>query len=347
MRYVLFVLFIAGGACSQQFKTFLAEETGPYGQSSSGVQLTFLGTSSFLVNTETSSVLIDGYISRERHNLILPIEPNIGRIADTLHALEIATPSSPDFLPQRSSLAATRTLDAITPLHGHYDHAMDVAVVAGLTDATLFGDDGVARIVQKSQERFEWLTTAFDPLQFRPLEITQDTTITIVVGDITITLFETPHSTNILSRGIEAFGDPQEWTFPAYVSNMKQGASMAAHVQVGDQAFLVFPTAGELNGQVTRLGLRAETVFVGFGGLGWQSDTAIRTFFEETIVASKAKRVFPIHWDDHQRTLEGQLAVPFYEALDRAFVRIENQDAIEVLPLKAMQPFDPFYEALD
>lgn len=343
MRYVIFVLFLGVGACSQQFKTFLAEEAGPYGQSSSGVQLTFLGTSSFLVNTDTSSVLIDGYISRERHNLILPIEPNIGRIADTLHALEVATPSSPDFLPQRSGLAATRTLDAIIPLHGHYDHAMDVAVVAGLTGATLFGDDGVARIVQKSQERFEWLTTAFDPLQFRPLEITQDTTITIVVGDITITLFETPHSTNVLSRSIELLGDPQTWTFPAYVSNMKQGASMAAHVKIDEQAFLIFPTAGELNGQVTRLGLRAETVFVGFGGLGWQSDDAIRAFFDETIAAPKARRVFPVHWDDHQSTLEEPLAVPFYEALDRALVRIGSPYGVDVLPLKAMQPFDPFY----
>jgi len=222
---------------------------------------------------------------------------------------------------------------------------MDVAVVAGLTGATRFGDDAVARIVQKSQERFEWLRTALDPLQFIPLEITQDAKTTIVVGDITITLFETPHSTNILSRSIEAVGDPQDWSFPAYVSNMKQGASMAAHVQVGDQAFLVFPTAGELNGQVTRLELHAETIFVGFGGLGWQGDDEILTFFNETIAAAEAKRVFPIHWDDHQRTLEKPLAVSFYEALDRALIRILSLDGIDVLPLRAMQPFDPFYDA--
>ena len=342
MRYIFLISFLVVSSCSQHFHTFAQSAVSPRGSGLSEVEVTFLGTSSFLVSTAHVQVLIDGYVSRERHNLFGRIEPNVARVAGVLNDIGVTTPNVAFSNGAWATLDSSRRLDAIIPLHGHYDHAMDVGVVAGLTGAPVFGDEFVHRIVEMSVARFDWLSGRMRQDQFVPIAMSHDGASTLVFGDMTITLFEMPHSENFLSRSLDAFGDAEGWAFPARISNMKQGVSLAAHIAVGDRAFLIVPTAGALDGQVARHGVVAETVFLGIGGLGWQNNEVIEDFVSETITASRARRVFPIHWDDHQVPLREGLNIPFYERLDPVLDALTGLEDVDVRPIQIMQRFDPF-----
>ncbi|MFK8034049.1 MAG: MBL fold metallo-hydrolase [Hyphomicrobiales bacterium] len=342
MRFFLLLLLFLTSGCSQSFKGFMDDIDILRRPSPSELQVTFLGTSSFLITTPKSSVLIDGYISRESHNLWRRIEPSPYRISNVLEEIGIASRHLSSRENRRFEQNDRRQLDAIIPLHGHYDHAMDVGVIAGLTGATLYGDSSVRLILDRSKERFHWLPSLLSQDQFVPIMVSATKSQKIKIGDIKITLFDTPHSENLLSKSIEFFGDAKDWKFPARVANMKQGASMAAYVEVNNRAFLIFPTAGQLDGQVGNLKLTADTVFLGIGGLGWQKKATIKKYIAETVGISGAKTVYPIHWDDHQKPLNESLKVPFFEALDRVFSNIKEVSPARVRPIKAMQAFNPF-----
>lgn len=342
IRIVLVLAAFLISACSHLFMETMAQDTDTSLSPETDVVVTYLGTSSFLVSTPTSSVLFDGYISRESHYFVRTIEPNVPLVAETLHEIGIATPFAPADFATRSSGDALQQLDAVIPLHGHYDHAMDVGVITGLTGAKLYGDRYVYEVLERSMDRFEWLSGLVSEHQFQPISVASDSVAVIKIGDINVTLFETPHSTNILSRAIDTFGDEDAWKFPTSVVNMNQGASMSAHVLINGRSFLIIPTAGPLDGQIERLNLQAETVFLGVGGLGWQNKNAIENFMVQTIDASEAAQVFPIHWDDHQATLERPLKAPFYERLDRLLAEFDKRPEVQLRSISALYPFNPF-----
>ena len=88
-----------------------------------GLAVTFLGVASLLVSDGTSAVLTDGFFSRPSlpRVLLRRIAPDSGRIDEVL------------------GRAGVTAIDAVVPVHTHYDHALDSATVAAATGARLLG----------------------------------------------------------------------------------------------------------------------------------------------------------------------------------------------------------------
>ena len=84
-----------------------------------GLAVTFLGVASLLVSDGTSAVLTYGFFSLPSlpRVLLRRITPDRTRIQETLG---------------RASVTA---VDAVVPVHTHYDHALDSATVAAATGA--------------------------------------------------------------------------------------------------------------------------------------------------------------------------------------------------------------------
>src|SRR3712207_6791393 len=95
-----------------------------------GLAVTFLGVASLLVSDGTSAVLTDGFFSRPSlpRVLLRRLAPDPGRIHEAL------------------GRAGVTAVDAVVPVHTHYDHALDSATVAAATGARLLGGASAAQI---------------------------------------------------------------------------------------------------------------------------------------------------------------------------------------------------------
>jgi L-ascorbate metabolism protein UlaG (beta-lactamase superfamily) len=98
--------------------------------SDGGLAVTFLGVASLRVSDGTSAVLTDGFLSRPSlpRVLLRRIAPDPARIQEAL------------------GRAGGGAIDAVVPVHTHYDHALDSATVAAATGARLLGGASAAQI---------------------------------------------------------------------------------------------------------------------------------------------------------------------------------------------------------
>ncbi|MDT9592015.1 hypothetical protein RDV89_02985 [Nocardioides zeae] len=108
------------------------------------VRVQFLGVATLVISDGVSTILIDGFFSRPGVLRVRlgRLRPKERRITSALHR------------------ARTRHVDALFVAHSHYDHALDSAVVAGLTGAELHGSRST-RAIARSQ--------GFDLERFRPI----------------------------------------------------------------------------------------------------------------------------------------------------------------------------------
>ena len=93
------------------------------------VTVTWYGVTTLLFDDGDTKLLIDGFFSRPT---------------------SFGDPTAPD-LPQIRRLIATAGLESlavVTPIHSHFDHAMDLGVVAKLTGATVVGSETTANIAR-------------------------------------------------------------------------------------------------------------------------------------------------------------------------------------------------------
>jgi L-ascorbate metabolism protein UlaG (beta-lactamase superfamily) len=119
---------IAGGGSGRsglsRYQSLVVSDSpvlSPLAPASSGVRVTYLGTSGYLLETSESTILIDPYFSRIGLAPVASnstIKPDIARIN-----------SGMDRLPKR--------IDAILVTHGHFDHLLDVPEIARRTGASV------------------------------------------------------------------------------------------------------------------------------------------------------------------------------------------------------------------
>src|SRR5687768_17020487 len=95
----------------------------PAATSESSVSVTFLGVATLLIDDGDTSLLTDGFFSRPGLAKVAVgrLAPHRGRIRNALER------------------AGADRVEAVLPVHTHFDHAMDSAVVARLTGAQLVG----------------------------------------------------------------------------------------------------------------------------------------------------------------------------------------------------------------
>ncbi|MEV5003662.1 MBL fold metallo-hydrolase [Nocardioides sp. LML1-1-1.1] len=247
------------------------EAAGPFG-------VTFLGVSSLLVDDGETALLTDGFFSRPpmARVLLRRIAPDGARI---------------DAVMRRAGIDR---LALVTPVHSHYDHAMDSAVVAARTGAVLAGGTSTANVGHGGglpADRVRVVTPG----------------VAEIFGAFTVTWVESEHCPPDRFPGtIDAPVVP-----PVRTGTYRCGEAwsiLLAHTS--GRSALVQGSAGFRPGALA--GRRADVAYLGVGQLGVQDEGYLRAYWAETVEAVGARQVVLTHWDDFFRPLDQPLrALPY------------------------------------
>jgi L-ascorbate metabolism protein UlaG (beta-lactamase superfamily) len=246
---------------------------------STGYGVTFLGVASLLFDDGSSALMTDGFFSRPglRSVLVGRVAPDHGRIDAGLER------------------AGVDRLEAVVPVHTHYDHVLDSAVVAERTGAVLLGGTSAANVGRGHGLPSERVVVA-------------EPGVTTRWGHYDVTMIPSEHCPPDRYPGrIDAPVVP-----PARVAAYRCGEAWSILVEhrPSQRRALVMGSAGYREGALR--GQEAEVVYLGVGQLGIQTDAYIRRYWQGTVRTVGARRVVLIHWDDFFRPLDAPLrALPY------------------------------------
>jgi L-ascorbate metabolism protein UlaG (beta-lactamase superfamily) len=265
----------------------------------SGLTVTFLGVATLLVDDGRSAIMTDGFFSRP--GLIdvglRKIAPHEQRIDECL------------------ARAGVTRLEAVLPVHTHFDHAMDSATVVQRTGAQLVGGASTAMTGHDLPRERIVVAEPGQPMTF---------------GSFEITLVESHHCPPDRYPG--EITDPVVPPVKARAYKCGEAWSILAR-HVSGKSLLIQGSAGYVEGSLA--GKQADVAYLGVGQLGIQGDEYIETYWQETVTAVGARRVLLIHWDDFFRPLTEPLrALPFAgDDLDntmRVLSRLADRDGVSV-----------------
>lgn len=249
--------------------------------------MTWLGVSTLLVDDGTSAVLTDGFFSRPGLARV-----GLGRIAPSIPRIEGCL-----------TRAGIRRLDAVLPVHTHFDHALDSAAVAQRTGAVLVGGESTANIGRGHglpDDRIRLVSSG----------------VAVELGAFEVTPIASRHCPPDRFPGVVT----APLRTPARASAYRCGEAwslVVAHPPTG-RRLLIQGSAGFVPGALT--GHRAEVAYLGVGQLGVLPEKYLHDYWEHTVRAVGARTVIGIHWDDFFRPLSKPLrALPFAaDDLDRS-----------------------------
>jgi L-ascorbate metabolism protein UlaG (beta-lactamase superfamily) len=276
------------------------------------VTVTWAGVTTLLFSDGSSAVLTDGFFSRPP---LLTV--GLGKLSPVIPRIEHAL-----------ARLNVEKLDAVIPVHTHFDHAMDSAVVAERTGARLVGGTSVEHLGHALPGDQVVVATDPDP---------------ITLGAFDTTLIEGHHCPPDRYPGaITAPVIP-----PVRTSAYRCGEawSMLVHHRASGRRALVVGSAGFISGALA--GQRADIAYLGIGQLGLQSESYIEDYWQETVRTVGARRVVLIHWDDFFRPLDRPLrALPYAgDDLDvsmRVLARLAAADGVSLHLPTLWQPTDPW-----
>ncbi|MET8849371.1 MBL fold metallo-hydrolase [Amycolatopsis sp. NPDC004625] len=231
----------------------------------------FAGVSNVLVTDGSSAVLVDGFFSRPSlPKLATRVAPDRVRIDEALRRLGVTE------------------LDAVLVAHSHVDHVLDAPVVAELTGATLAGSPSTRKVQEGyglADGPFEELVPG-EPVRF---------------GAFTVTPVEAAHS-----AGDRVPGEITEPVrLPAKAKAFKTGRCYSFHIAHPAGNVQVHASANYVPGALA--GYRADTLYLGAGAAGKQTEQWRERYWRETAGALGARVVRPIHWDAFWRPLSRPL----------------------------------------
>ncbi len=237
------------------------------------------GVTTLLIDDGSSALMTDGFFSRPGLAAV-----GLGRIA----------PSKSRIDGSLERLGVDR-LDAVLPVHTHFDHAMDSAVVAQRTGAPIVGGVSAAQVGIGGglSDDLVVVATPGEP---------------IALGAYDVTLIEAEHCPPDRFPGVIT----APVTPPVRASAYKCGEawSTLVHHRPSDRRLLIIGSAGFVPGALT--GHHAEVVYLGIGQLGLQPERYLVDYWTETVRTVGARRVVLIHWDDFFRPLTRPLrALPY------------------------------------
>lgn len=263
------------------------------------LSVTFLGVSSLLFDDGEHAILTDGFFSR-------PPLPKVAlaRIAPDERRIDAAL-----------TRAEVGRLDAVIPVHTHFDHALDSAVVAARTGATLFGSESAAQLGRGG---------GLPETQIVVAHSLEEHTF----GSFALTLIASAHCPPDRFPGVitEPVFPPAKATAyrcgEAWSIILRHRSGRSALIQ-GSAGYV----AGALDGQ------RADIAYLGVGQLGVLDDEYLAAYWAQTIRVVGAKRAVLIHWDDFFRPLDQPLrALPYagddLDATMRRLDRLASDDGV-------------------
>lgn len=284
----------------------------PRATPASPVTVSWAGVTTLLLDDGSSAVMTDGFFSR----------PGLLTVA-----ARRLRPSRPRIDAGLARLGVHQ-LDAVTPVHTHFDHAMDSAEVARLTGARLIGGASTANIGRGHGLDQVDVVAPGEP---------------VAAGNFDLTLIVGTHCPPDRFPGEIT----QPVTPPARASAYRCGeawSTLVRHRPTGRQMLIVGSAGfipGALNGQ------HSEVVYLGVGQLGLQPERYLVDYWTHTVRTVGARRVVLIHWDDFFRPLGKPLrALPFAgDDLDvsmRVLTRLAADDGVALHMPTLWQPADPW-----
>lgn len=246
----------------------------------------YFGTSTIVISDGETSIMTDGFFTRP------------GLLTMLLGKMQ---PDS-DIIQKALRQANIVNLAAVIPVHSHHDHALDAPEVAAQTGAILLGSESTANIATG------WGLPESQILVARDRHPT-------TFGQFTVTLIRSRHLTVSQSQadltGIGKTID-QPMHFPAPLDAFMEGGSYSVLIQhrLGD--VLIHGSAGFEPDAL--IGMTAETVFLGIGGLGDHGEDYQKAYMKNTIDTVQAINIIPIHWDDFNRSINQPLT-PFIKLI--------------------------------
>jgi L-ascorbate metabolism protein UlaG (beta-lactamase superfamily) len=264
-----------------------------------GLAVTFLGVTSLLLDDGRSRVLTDGFFSRPSLLTVglRRLAPDRSRIGAALDRVGV------------------EQLDAVVPLHTHYDHAMDSAAVAARTGAVLAGGGSAAELARGhglGEGRIRVVAPG-DTVTFGSFRLTW-----VLSGHCPPDRYPGPITEPVVP--------------PARVREYRCGEAWSLLVgHRSGRTALIQGSAGFVPGSLA--GHRADVAYLGVGQLGLLPESYLRAYWAETVEAVGARRVVLVHWDDFFRPLDRPLrALPFagddLDATMRVLGRLADQQGV-------------------
>lgn len=265
-------------SCSSSYKT---TNSLPYLNSppDNGVlHARFFGISTVYLSDGESSIMIDGMFTRRSFT------------KHRKHGF------SPDTKAVETGLknAGIDKVDGLFVGHSHFDHALDAAVTAKKSNATLYGSHSTLKLFPDFQKKSEILVG--QPYHF---------------GKFSVTAFETQHVPK------EPFIKNVEYFLTAvYAQGHKficAGKVYSFLIQHGDTDILIIPSSSFHHTDLP-IKTQADVVFLSIGLLSKQPNAHkyIANYWDNAVKQTNAKLVIPIHYDDFRKPISasGELTLP-------------------------------------
>jgi L-ascorbate metabolism protein UlaG (beta-lactamase superfamily) len=289
----------------------------PAATDESPVTVTWSGVTTLLIDDGDSALMTDGFFSRPGLAAVgtRRISPSLPRIDGCLARLGVTA------------------LDAVLPVHTHFDHVLDSAVVAARTGAKVIGGTSAAYVGRGGDLREDSIVVAASG---EPITLGDN-------GNWTVTLVEGHHCPPDRFPGeITAPVVP-----PVKASAYRCGEAWSTVIRhtPTDHRMLVVGSAGYVSGALH--GQRADVVYLGIGQLGLQPEQYLVDYWTETVRTVGARRVTLVHWDDFFRPLHAPLrALPYAgDDLDvsmRVLSRLAREDGVPLHLPTLWQRADPW-----
>lgn len=280
------------------------------------LRVTFLGVSSLVITDGETTLITDGFFTRPSKLKMItgPVQPDEAIIEESLARLNL------------------RRADAVVVAHSHYDHALDSPVVARRTGAVLVGSESTLQIGRGY---------GLPASQLVPVELGE----AIKFGRFELQFVLSAHAPHAHYPGTIR----QPLTPPARISSYRMAECYSIIIKwvptSGEPLrILLHASAGFVPGALS--GQSADVAYLGIGTLGKRDAAFQHAYWDETVGATGARKVIPIHWDDFSVPLSRPL-VPFpYFADDFAkswrFLRRRSQaDGVSLKLPTAWMPADP------
>ena len=274
----------------------------------------WMGVSTLLVQDGSTALLTDGFFSRPGL-----VEVGFGRIHPSLPRIEASL--------RRAGIGR---LTAVLPVHTHYDHVLDSAVVAECTGAVMAGGESAANVARGQGLSAERIVVAQPGVE-------------MAFGSFEVILVESQHCPPDRFPG--TITEPV--VPPAKTSAYRCGeawSTLIRHRPTG-RTLLIQGSAGFRPGALA--GRQAGVAYLGVGQLGVQPRDYIEQYWTETVRAVGARRVVLIHWDDFFRPLTEPVRALPYAADDldvtmRVFGALAERDGVALHLPEFWQRADPW-----
>ncbi|MEQ6247252.1 MBL fold metallo-hydrolase [Sulfitobacter sp. HNIBRBA3233] len=350
----LAIACIFSGCANYEIRTAALQPVERSEQPSS-LSVTFLGTTSFLIETSTEQFLLDGYLSRSRHLLTLPIQPSAERLDPLLHDLSICKSASARNLSGQNVnclVPEHQRLSLVLTLHGHYDHVMDAPYIAGWAGAPMLLDQSAVplwnetrRVTQNRAEEFNWPQAEASRLSLG--EYVGSDAAPVPLESMKVRLFKTEHNENLISGLIED-RTPSSFRFPSPIWDMGLGHNLSVWIEHDRRRILFVGSAGKIGTVFSDADIKADVVFLSIGGLSLRPREEWDAYWSDVVRATGAKRVYLTHWDNHQKPLEApdyRLTPTVFEnhdAVYKHFRFLAAEDRVDIVFAPVAERFDPF-----